>query len=234
MTDKRAKIFSNSDVNCMRRINRDEKSGTTTTALEMDGLCDSHDVLAEELVESQARGARANLDLQAAMRRVVALQERVLELEAYQKERTLCLIKPDVSKCPSIVWEIEHAAEAANLRSRGRRLIHLSRDQAAAFYGEHAGKHFFEDVVAFTASGLVIAQVLEGANAVRRWREIIGPANAAVVNASRDVFPKNLRGLFGSSQIMMRNAVHGSDSPEAAKEEIAFFFTTADLTSLAR
>jgi len=136
-------------------------------------------------------------------------------------ERTLSLIKPDATR-RNLTGRINAVFEAQGLRIVAQRRLRLSRAQAEAFYAVHRERPFFNDLVAFMTSGPVVAQVLEGDNAVARNREIMGatdPQKAA---------PGTIRAEFAES--IEANSVHGSDSAENAASEIAFFFATRDIT----
>lgn len=130
-------------------------------------------------------------------------------------ERTFSIIKPDATK-RNITGKIIAKFEDAGLRVVAQRRIHLSRDQAEAFYGVHRERPFFNDLVAFMTSGPVVVQVLEGEDAIARNREIMGATNPA------DAAEGTIRKEFAES--IEANSVHGSDAPETAAEEIAFFF----------
>ena len=136
-------------------------------------------------------------------------------------ERTLSIIKPDATR-RNLTGRINAVFEAQGLRIVAQRRLRLSRAQAEAFYAVHRERPFFNDLVAFMTSGPVVAQVLEGDNAVARNREIMGatdPQKAA---------PGTIRAEFAES--IEANSVHGSDSAENAASEIAFFFATRDIT----
>ena len=130
-------------------------------------------------------------------------------------ERTLSIIKPDaVSK--NVIGEIYSRFEKAGLRIVAARMLHLSKDQAGAFYAVHKERPFYADLCAFMSSGPVMVQVLEGEGAIAKNREVMGatdPAKAA---------PGTIRADFAKT--VDENAVHGSDGPETARAEIAFFF----------
>ncbi|MDE0780095.1 MAG: nucleoside-diphosphate kinase [Alphaproteobacteria bacterium] len=130
-------------------------------------------------------------------------------------ERTFSIIKPDATK-RNITGKIIAKFEEAGLRVIAQRRIQLSKDQAESFYGVHRERPFFNDLVAFMTSGPVVVQVLEGENAVTRNREIMGATNPA------DADEGTIRKEFAES--IEANSVHGSDAPETAAEEIAFFF----------
>jgi nucleoside-diphosphate kinase len=135
-------------------------------------------------------------------------------------ERTFSIIKPDATR-RNLTGKINAVIEDAGLRIVGQRRLKLSRAQAEAFYGVHQGKPFFEELVGFMTSGPVVVQVLEGDNAVARYREVMGATNPA--NAA----PGTIRQLFAES--FTGNSVHGSDSPENATIEIGQFFDDADI-----
>ncbi|RMF50300.1 MAG: nucleoside-diphosphate kinase [Bacteroidetes bacterium] len=135
-------------------------------------------------------------------------------------ERTLGLIKPDAMAQGLLGKILDHILRAG-FRLVGLKLLKLTREQAEAFYSVHRERPFFPSLVEFMTSGPVVAFVLEKENAIADYRTLMGatdPAKAA---------PGTLRALFG--QNVERNAVHGSDSPENAQREIAFFFAEAEL-----
>jgi nucleoside-diphosphate kinase len=135
-------------------------------------------------------------------------------------ERTFSIIKPDATR-RNLTGKINAVIEDAGLRIVGQRRLRLSRAQAEKFYEVHAGKPFFEELVGFMTSGPVVVQVLEGQNAVARYREVMGATNPA--NAA----PGTIRQLYAES--FTGNSVHGSDSPENATIEIRQFFDEADI-----
>jgi nucleoside-diphosphate kinase len=130
-------------------------------------------------------------------------------------ERTFSIIKPDATR-RNLTGKINAMFEDAGLRIVAQKRIHMSREQAAHFYGVHSARPFFNDLVNFMISGPVVVQVLEGENAIARNREIMGATNPA--NAA----PGTIRKLFAES--IDANTVHGSDAPETAAQEIAYFF----------
>ena len=135
-------------------------------------------------------------------------------------ERTFSIIKPDATR-RNLTGKVNAVLEAAGLRIVAQKRIHMTQAQAETFYGVHAARPFFRDLVNFMISGPVVVQVLEGENAVARNREIMGatnPANAAE-GTIRKLFAENIEA----------NSVHGSDSPENAAAEIAFFFAGIEL-----
>ena len=135
-------------------------------------------------------------------------------------ERTLSIIKPDATR-RNLTGQINARFEGAGLRIVGQRRIRMTHEQAGRFYAVHAGRSFYDDLCNFMTSGPVVVQVLEGENAVVRNRELMGatnPANAAIGTIRKD---------FGES--VEANSVHGSDSPETAASEIAFFFSAVEI-----
>ncbi|HJP39049.1 MAG TPA: nucleoside-diphosphate kinase [Gammaproteobacteria bacterium] len=131
-------------------------------------------------------------------------------------EQTFSIVKPDgVEK--SLIGEVYRRFEAAGLNIIAARMLHLTREQAEGFYGVHRERPFFNDLVSYMTSGPVMVQVLEGENAIAKNREIMGATNPA------DADPGTIRADFASS--IEENVVHGSDGPDTAREEIAFFFS---------
>ena len=130
-------------------------------------------------------------------------------------ERTLSIIKPD-AVAKNVIGEIYSRFEKAGLQIVAARMMHLSTEQAGEFYGVHKERPFFNDLVEFMTSGPVIVQTLEGENAIAKHREVMGATNPAEADAG------TIRADFASS--IDENAVHGSDAPETAAQEIAFFF----------
>jgi len=135
-------------------------------------------------------------------------------------ERTISIIKPDaVSK--NVIGEIYSRFEKAGLRIVAAKMMQLSREKAEGFYAVHKSRPFFKDLVDFMTSGPVMVQVLEGENAINKNREVMGATNPA------DAAPGTIRADFAST--IDENAVHGSDGPETAKAEIAYFFSADEL-----
>jgi nucleoside-diphosphate kinase len=135
-------------------------------------------------------------------------------------ERTLSIIKPDATY-RNLTGAINDRIEKAGLRIVAQKRIRLSREDAEHFYAVHRGRPFFEGLVAFMISGPVVVQVLEGDGAVAKYREVMGatdPAKAA---------PGTIRKDFAES--IEANSVHGSDSPQNARQEIAFFFAPKEI-----
>lgn len=140
-------------------------------------------------------------------------------------ERTLSIIKPDgVAK--NIIGEIYSRFEKAGLRIVGAKMLQLSRAQAEAFYAVHRERPFFKDLVDFMVTGPVIIQVLEGESAIAKHRELMGATDP------KKASPGTIRADFADS--IDENAVHGSDSPETAQQEIAFFFSGYEITQRTR
>jgi nucleoside-diphosphate kinase len=137
-------------------------------------------------------------------------------------ERTLSIIKPD-AVAKNVIGEILARFEKADLNIVAARMMHLTKEQAGEFYAVHAERPFFDALVEFMSSGPVLVQVLEGDDAILRNREVMGATNPADAEAG------TIRADFADS--IDENAVHGSDAPETAAEEIAFFFTEDGICS---
>jgi nucleoside-diphosphate kinase len=135
-------------------------------------------------------------------------------------EQTLSIIKPDaVGK--HHIGEIITRFELAGLSIVAAKMMHLSQEQAGEFYAIHKERPFYNDLVSFMTSGPVLVMALEGENAINRNREVMGATNPAEAAAG------TIRADFATS--IDENAVHGSDAPETAKTEVAFFFSEAEL-----
>lgn len=132
-------------------------------------------------------------------------------------ERTLAIIKPD-GVARGLVGEVIKRIEAEHLKILDMKMVKLSGADAQHFYRVHRDKPFFTDLVQFTCSGPIVVMVLEGLNAIQRWRSLMGDTNSA--NAR----PGTIRGDFGDKNIIRHNVVHGSDGPDTAKDEVNFFF----------
>jgi nucleoside-diphosphate kinase len=130
-------------------------------------------------------------------------------------ERTLSIAKPD-AVAKNVIGEIYARFEKAGLKIVAARMLHLTRQQAQAFYEVHAERPFYSDLVEFMTSGPVMVQVLEGEDAIARNREVMGATNP------QDAAPGTIRADFAKT--VDENAVHGSDAAETAAREIAFFF----------
>jgi nucleoside-diphosphate kinase len=135
-------------------------------------------------------------------------------------QRTFSIIKPDATE-RNLTGAINAVIEAAGLRIIGQRRIQMTRAQAERFYGVHRERPFFGELVDFMISGPVVVQVLEGADAVAKYREVMGATNPA------QAADGTIRKLFAKS--IGENSVHGSDSAENAALEIAQFFSEADI-----
>jgi nucleoside-diphosphate kinase len=130
-------------------------------------------------------------------------------------ERTFSIIKPDATN-RNLTGAINAVIEKAGLRIVAQKRIRMTREQAETFYGVHKDRPFFGELVSFMISAPVVVQVLEGEDAVRRYREVMGATNPAQATDG------TIRKLFAQS--VGENSVHGSDAPETAKVEIAQFF----------
>ena len=135
-------------------------------------------------------------------------------------ERTLSIIKPDATR-RNLTGQINARLEEAGLRIVAQKRVRLTREQAEAFYAVHAERAFFNDLCEFMCSGPVVAQVLEADGAVAKNREVMGATNPA--NAEEGT----IRAAFGES--IEANSIHGSDSPDNAAVEIAFFFSEMEI-----
>ena len=135
-------------------------------------------------------------------------------------ERTFSIIKPDATR-RNLTGAINARIEEAGLRIIAQRRIQMSKAEAESFYGVHRERPFFNDLVSFMTSGPVVVQVLEGENAVARYREIMGATNPEQADAG------TIRKDFAES--IEANSVHGSDAPGTAAQEIAFFFAEVDI-----
>lgn len=135
-------------------------------------------------------------------------------------ERTLSIIKPD-AVAKNVIGEIESRFEKAGLQIVAAKMLQLSQEQAGGFYAEHKERPFFGDLVGFMTSGPVVVQVLEGENAIAANRDLMGATNPKEAEAG------TIRADFAQS--IDANAVHGSDSPESAAREIAYFFEDSEI-----
>jgi nucleoside-diphosphate kinase len=140
-------------------------------------------------------------------------------------ERTLSIVKPDgVAK--NLIGEVYRRFEKAGLTIIGAKMLKLRTDQAEGFYAVHRQRPFYNDLVGYMSSGPVIVQVLEGENAIKVNRDLMGATNP------KQAAPGTIRADFASS--IEENVVHGSDGPATAATEIAFFFSEAELCPRAR
>ena len=135
-------------------------------------------------------------------------------------ERTLSIVKPDgVSR--NLIGEVYRRFEKAGLSIVAARMVHLSQREAEGFYAVHRERPFFKDLVKYMTSGPVVLQVLEGENAIAKNREIMGATDP------KKAAPGTIRADYALS--IEQNVVHGSDAPETAAVEIAYFFRTTEL-----
>jgi nucleoside-diphosphate kinase len=132
-------------------------------------------------------------------------------------ERTLSIIKPDAVR-KNVIGQILARFESAGLRIVAARMMHLSVAEAESFYAVHRERPFFRDLVHFMTSGPIMVQVLEGEGAIAKNRELMGATDP------KKAAPGSIRADFADS--IDANAVHGSDAPETARGEVAFFFPT--------
>ena len=135
-------------------------------------------------------------------------------------ERTFSIIKPDATK-RNLTGKIIAKFEENGLRVVASKRVHMSRAQAEGFYAVHNGKPFFDELVSFMTSGPTVVQVLEGENAILKNREIMGATNPEKAD------PGTIRKEFAVS--FTENSVHGSDAPETAAEEIAYWFSGTEI-----
>lgn len=135
-------------------------------------------------------------------------------------ERTFSIIKPDATQ-RNITGKVISLLEDGGLRIVAQKRIRMSMSQAEGFYAVHKDRPFFKDLVTFMTSGPVVVQVLEGENAIARNREIMGATNPAEAaeGTIRKIYAENIE----------RNSVHGSDAPETARDEIAYFFNEDEI-----
>jgi nucleoside-diphosphate kinase len=137
-------------------------------------------------------------------------------------EHTLAIVKPDaVSR--HLIGAIVARIEEAGFTIRAMRMLHLTRREAEGFYAVHRERPFFPSLTAFMSSGPVVVMVLEAGDAIKKWRDLMGATDPAKAG------PGTLRKEFGVS--IERNATHGSDAPETAAFEVAYFFPGIALAS---
>ena len=144
------------------------------------------------------------------------------EQSIVQKERTLSMIKPDAVK-GNHIGDIISRFEKAGLHVVAIKMVHLTKEQASEFYKVHKDRPFYSTLVTFMSSGPALAIVLEGDNAIAKNRQLMGATDPTKADSG------TIRKDFAQSTTY--NAVHGSDSPESAKEEILFFFKPQDIFS---
>ena len=136
------------------------------------------------------------------------------------REKTLSIIKPD-AVAENHIGNIVHRFEKAGLQVIAMKMLRLTVDQAKAFYGIHAHKPFFQELVTFMTEGPVVVMLLEGENAIAKNRELMGATNP------KEAKPGSIRADLAHS--IDRNVIHGSDSPQTAQQEIPFFFKATEL-----
>lgn len=135
-------------------------------------------------------------------------------------ERTFSIIKPDATR-RNITGKIIDRLESAGLRVVGQKRIHMTKEQAEGFYSVHKERPFYNDLVSFMISGPVVVQVLEGEDAIAKNRKVMGATNP------KEAAPGTIRADFAEN--IEANSVHGSDGPDTAKTEIAFFFSDGEI-----
>ncbi len=135
-------------------------------------------------------------------------------------ERTLSILKPDATR-NNVTGEINAVIEDSDLRIIAQKRIRMTKEQAEDFYAVHKTRPFFNDLVKFMISGPVVVQVLEGENAVKNYRDVMGATNP------KEAKDGTIRNLFAES--IEANSVHGSDSLDNAKTEIAYFFKPEEI-----
>ena len=139
------------------------------------------------------------------------------------KEQTLAILKPDAVN-RLIIGNMIAVIEQNNFDIIGMKMVKLTIPQAECFYNIHKGKYFFSSLVEFMTSGRIVVMALSGENAIARWRTLMGATDPAFAANN------TMRKLFATSQ--RHNACHGSDSPETAQTELAFFFKETELITL--
>ena len=135
-------------------------------------------------------------------------------------QRTLSILKPDITR-RNLTGRVNERIESSNLKIIAQRRVQLTLEQAQAFYAVHKERAFFNDLCTIMSSGPVVAQVLEGTDAIAHYRQIMGATNPA--NADEGTIRRDF------AESIDANSVHGSDSPENAVVEIAFFFSEIDI-----
>jgi nucleoside-diphosphate kinase len=140
------------------------------------------------------------------------------------KELTLSIVKPDAVR-KGVIGGCLGKLEEAGLRIAAMKMLHLSRDQAEAFYAVHKERPFYQSLVDFMTSGPVVVSALEGENAIAKNREVMGATDPAKAEDG------TIRKLYGAN--IENNAVHGSDGPDTAKTEVAFFFEPSEIVGRA-
>ncbi len=135
-------------------------------------------------------------------------------------ERTLSIIKPDgVSK--GLIGEVIGRFEKAGIKIAAMKMLHMTKDEAKGFYAVHKDKPFFDSLTDFMSSGPIVVMVLEGENVIKKNRELMGATNY------KEAEPGTIRADFATD--IEKNVVHGSDAPETARTEIAYFFSELEI-----
>ncbi|MDJ0849380.1 MAG: nucleoside-diphosphate kinase [Myxococcota bacterium] len=138
-------------------------------------------------------------------------------------QRTLAIVKPDATARPGVTGQILARIEEAGLAIIALKKIRLTEEDARGFYAVHKERPFYGDLVKFMTSGPVVVAMLEGENAIAKWRDLMGPTNSTEAPAG------TIRGDFGTD--IERNASHGSDAPETARVETAYFFNATEVVA---
>ena len=138
-------------------------------------------------------------------------------------QRTLAIVKPD-AVAKKVAGQIMARIEESGLEVVGLKRMQLDEEMARGFYAVHKERPFFGDLVKFMTSGPVVVLALEGDDAIKRWRDLMGPTNSNEAPAG------TMRGDFGTD--IERNATHGSDAPETARLELAYFFNAGEIQGL--
>jgi nucleoside-diphosphate kinase len=136
-------------------------------------------------------------------------------------QRTLAIVKPDAAGKPGVAGKILARIEESGLEIVGLKKLRLTEEDARGFYAVHKERPFYGELVEFMTSGPVVVAALEGENAIARWRDLMGPTDATKAEAG------TIRGDFGTD--IERNASHGSDAPETAQVELAYFFNAREI-----
>ena len=145
--------------------------------------------------------------------------QRLCALRGGAAEHTYAMLKPDIASNDATVTAVKAMIEGAGLNIEREERCKLSRRECEVFYEEHKERPFFRDLVKFMSSGPVVKLEVSGPNAIKKWRELIGPTNSL---KARDEAPGSVRALFGTDG--QRNAAHGSDAPESATRELQLMF----------
>lgn len=138
-------------------------------------------------------------------------------------ERTLSIIKPD-GVARGLIGEVTGRFEKAGIRIAAMKMLQMTKKEAEGFYAVHKARPFFDSLTEFMSSGPIVAMVLEGEDVIKRNRELMGATNY------KEAKPGTIRADFATE--IEKNIVHGSDSPENAAKEIAYFFSTLEITTL--